>query len=49
MTDDREGPADGSSVFLAPLLSDPHDRLATTEIYLNLTDRRIQEEYEPKW
>jgi integrase/recombinase XerD len=23
-----------------------HDRLATTEIYLNLTDRYIQEEYE---
>jgi integrase/recombinase XerD len=26
-----------------------HDRLATTEIYLNLTDRHIQEEYEQKW
>ena len=26
-----------------------HDRLATTEIYLNLTDRHIQEEYDAKW
>ena len=26
-----------------------HDRLSTTEIYLNLTDRHIQEEYEQKW
>jgi integrase/recombinase XerD len=26
-----------------------HDRLSTTEIYLNLTDRHIQEEYEAKW
>ena len=26
-----------------------HDRLSTTEIYLNLTDRHVQEEYEHKW
>ncbi len=26
-----------------------HDRLSTTEIYLNLTDIHIQEEYEQKW
>src|SRR4051794_3275660 len=26
-----------------------HDRLSTTEIYLNLTDRHLQEEYEQKW
>jgi integrase/recombinase XerD len=26
-----------------------HDRLTTTEIYLNVTDRHIQEEYEQKW
>jgi integrase/recombinase XerD len=26
-----------------------HDRLSTTEIYLNLTDRHIQEEYDAKW
>jgi hypothetical protein len=48
MTNDRASPADGSSWFLAPPRSDPHDRLATTEIDLNLTDRHIQEEYEPK-
>src|SRR5262245_50621369 len=49
MTNDCEGPAAGSSWFLAPLRSDPHDRPATTEIDLDLADRRIQEEYEPKW
>ena len=26
-----------------------HDRLTTTEIYLNLTDHHIIEEYERKW
>lgn len=26
-----------------------HDRLTTTEIYLNLTDRHVVEEYEMKW
>lgn len=26
-----------------------HDRLSTTEIYLNLTDLHVQEEYERKW
>lgn len=26
-----------------------HDRLSTTEIYLNLTDHHIVEEYEAKW
>ncbi len=26
-----------------------HDRLSTTEIYLNLTDHHIVEEYERKW
>jgi integrase/recombinase XerD len=26
-----------------------HDRLSTTEIYLNLTDIHLQEEYEQKW
>ncbi|MFZ0254296.1 MAG: tyrosine-type recombinase/integrase [Gammaproteobacteria bacterium] len=26
-----------------------HDRLSTTEIYLNLTDIHVQEEYERKW
>lgn len=26
-----------------------HDRLATTEIYLNLTNNHIQEEYDSKW
>jgi integrase/recombinase XerD len=26
-----------------------HDRLATTAIYLNLTDVHIQEEFERKW
>ena len=26
-----------------------HDRLSTTEIYLNLTDGHVLEEYEQKW
>jgi integrase/recombinase XerD len=26
-----------------------HDRLSTTEIYLNLTDKHVQEEFERKW
>ena len=26
-----------------------HERLATTEIYLNLTDGHLQEEFEAKW
>jgi len=26
-----------------------HDRLSTTEIYLNLTDGHVLEEYERKW
>jgi integrase/recombinase XerD len=26
-----------------------HDRLATTAIYLNITDVHIQEEFERKW
>jgi len=26
-----------------------HDRLATTEIYLNLTDSHVVEEFQNKW
>ena len=37
----------GSLAALKKLLG--HDRLSTTEIYLNLTDTHIQEEYEAKW
>ena len=37
----------GSLAALKKILG--HDRLSTTEIYLNLTDRHIIEEYERKW
>ena len=37
----------GSLAALKKILG--HDRLTTTEIYLNLTDHRIVEEYEAKW
>ena len=37
----------GSLAALKKILG--HDRLTTTEIYLNLTDTHIVEEYEQKW
>lgn len=37
----------GSLAALKKILG--HDRLTTTEIYLNLTDHHIVEEYERKW
>jgi len=37
----------GSLASLKKILG--HDRLTTTEIYLNLTDQHIVEEYERKW
>lgn len=37
----------GSLAALKKILG--HDRLSTTEIYLNLTDRHVIEEYEQKW
>ena len=37
----------GSLAALKKILG--HDRLATTEIYLNLTDHHIVEEYHAKW
>jgi integrase/recombinase XerD len=37
----------GSLAALKKILG--HDRLATTEIYLNLTDQHIVEEYHQKW
>ena len=37
----------GSLAALKKILG--HDRLTTTEIYLNLTDQHIVEEYERKW
>lgn len=37
----------GSLAALKKILG--HDRLTTTEIFLNLTDRHIVEEYERKW
>ncbi len=37
----------GSIAALKKILG--HDRLSTTEIYLNLTDHHIVEEYEQKW
>jgi integrase/recombinase XerD len=37
----------GSLAALKKILG--HDRLTTTEIYLNLTDRHVIEEYEGKW
>ena len=37
----------GSLTALKKILG--HDRLATTEIYLNLTDHHIVEEYHAKW
>ncbi len=37
----------GSLAALKKILG--HDRLSTTEIYLNLTDMHIQEEFEARW
>jgi len=37
----------GSLAALKKILG--HDRLSTTEIYLNLTDQHVIEEYERKW
>ena len=37
----------GSLAALKKILG--HDRLTTTEIYLNLTDPHVLEEYERKW
>jgi integrase/recombinase XerD len=37
----------GSLAALKKILG--HDRLTTTEIYLNLTDEHIVQEYEQKW
>ncbi len=37
----------GSIAALKKILG--HDRLSTTEIYLNLTDQHVVEEYERKW